>query len=290
MNEAATVIAAGGVVWREVDGQREVLLVHRPRYDDWSLPKGKLDGGEHVLVAARREIQEETGQLVTLGPSLGIQRYDVRKNGSTAPKLVHYWSASPCGKPQPFVPNDEIDELEWLPVPKARKRLSYPRDMEILDALADALPVESSVVVIRHTSAVKRKEWDGKDQDRPLTAEGAQAAQDLIGVLGALGVNRIITSDAERCRATIAPYAAEADLTIHEHPEISERGYGKDPDALTDLRGWKPGKVTVICSHRPVLPALSRALDLRVGKFSPGAFVTAHRTPAGQFHERFRSP
>ncbi|MFC0629213.1 NUDIX hydrolase [Kribbella deserti] len=290
MNEAATVIAAGGVVWREADGRREVLLVHRPRYDDWSLPKGKVDGNEHVLAAARREIQEETGQLVTLGPPLGIQRYDVRKNGGTAPKLVHYWAAGLTGEAVPFEPNDEVDGLEWLPIPKARKRLSYPRDMEILDALDAAIPVESSLVVIRHTSAVKRKEWTGKDRDRPLTAEGTQDAHDLIDVLGALGVNRVITSDAERCYATIAPYAAAAGLTIHEHPEISERGYEKNPEALNGLRAWKPGKVTVVCSHRPVLPALARALDLPVGKYSPGAFVVAHRTPAGLFHERFPGP
>ena len=115
MINPATVIAAGGVVWRERRGTREVLLIHRPRYDDWSLPKGKLTPHEHVLLGARREIEEETGQQVVLGPPLGVQRYTVRKNGGTADKLVHYWSATPLDDAE-FQPNSEVDEVAWLPV------------------------------------------------------------------------------------------------------------------------------------------------------------------------------
>jgi 8-oxo-dGTP pyrophosphatase MutT (NUDIX family) len=134
MSSPTTVFAAGGVVWRERHGTRQVLLVHRPRYDDWSLPKGKLAAHEHVLLAARREIEEETGQLVVLGPPLGVQRYPVRRNGGTAQKLVHYWSAVPVDE-SGFTPNDEVDEITWLAVDKARVKLSYPRDVDILDAL-----------------------------------------------------------------------------------------------------------------------------------------------------------
>src|SRR5215813_13080398 len=104
MSDPAIVIAAGGVVWRERRGTREVLLVHRPRYDDWSLPKGKLTANEHVLIGARREIEEETGAQVVLGPPLGVQRYEVRKNGGIAEKLVHYWSARPV-EDKGFEPN-----------------------------------------------------------------------------------------------------------------------------------------------------------------------------------------
>ena len=163
MSNPATVIAAGGVVWRESHGSRQVLLVHRPRYDDWSLPKGKLNPREHVLVAARREIEEETGQQVLLGPPLGIQRYDVRKNGGTAPKLVRYWAASLAGPEQEFEPNDEVDKLEWLAVDQAQERLSYPRDVDILNCLDAVLPVESTVVVLRHAAAVKRKDMTPTD-------------------------------------------------------------------------------------------------------------------------------
>ncbi|WP_329005525.1 NUDIX domain-containing protein [Kribbella sp. NBC_00709] len=292
MSNPATVIAAGGVVWRERRGTRQVLLVHRPRYDDWSLPKGKLTAHEHVLLGARREIEEETGLQVILGPPLGVQRYAIRKNGGTAEKLVHYWSAVPVSDVD-FVPNDEVDQISWLPVDKARNQLSYPRDVDILDALEHAVPVVATVVVVRHAEAVKRKDWDGKDTVRPLTSTGTAVAERLADVLAALGADRIISSDAERCAATVTPYAASIDRHIHLWPEISERGYDADPDALRGLaeRVWRPGKVTVICSHRPVLPALSRELGLKVGKFSTGAFLVAHRLADGRLvHERFRAP
>jgi 8-oxo-dGTP diphosphatase len=292
MSSPTTVFAAGGVVWRERHGTRQVLLVHRPRYDDWSLPKGKLAAHEHVLLAARREIEEETGQLVVLGPPLGVQRYPVRRNGGTAQKLVHYWSAVPVDE-SGFTPNDEVDEITWLAVDKARVKLSYPRDVDILDALEPAVPVISTLILVRHAEALKRKEWDGKDTERPLTDAGTAVAERMIGVLAALGANRLISSDAERCVATIAPYAASIGRHIHLWPEISERGYDADPDNLRGLseKAWAPGRVTVVCSHRPVLPALSRELGLKVGKFATGAFLVAHRLADGRtVHERFGPP
>lgn len=292
MSNPATVIAAGGVVWRESRGTRQVLLVHRPRYDDWSLPKGKLTTHEHVLLAARREIEEETGLQVVLGPPLGVQRYVVRKNGGTAQKLVHYWSAT-ADDDSAFEPNDEVDEITWLPEDKARGKLSYPRDVEILDALDRVIPVVATLVVVRHAEAVKRKDWDGKDNARPLTQSGAAVAERLSDVLAAIGADRLISSDADRCAATLAPYAVSIDRNIHLWPEISERGYDADPDGLRGLRerAWKPGKVTVVCSHRPVLPALARELGLKVGKFATGAFLAAHRLADGSVvHERFGAP
>ncbi|NIK54505.1 NUDIX hydrolase [Kribbella shirazensis] len=292
MNSPATVIAAGGVVWRERGDTRQVLLVHRPRYDDWSLPKGKLAAHEHVLLGARREIEEETGQQVVFGPPLGVQRYQIRKNGSTAQKLVHYWSAVPVDDGD-FEPNDEVDQISWVSVEKARGKLSYPRDVDILDALDTAVPVDSTVIVLRHAEALKRKDWDGKDTLRPLSSSGTAVAERLTGVLSALGVNRIISSDAERCVATVTPYAAAIDRHIHLWPEISERGYDATPEGLSGLadRVWRPGKVTVVCSHRPVLPALARELGLKAEKFSTGAFLVAHRLADGRLiHERFNAP
>jgi 8-oxo-dGTP pyrophosphatase MutT (NUDIX family)/phosphohistidine phosphatase SixA len=293
MSNPATVIAAGGVVWRHSRGDRQVLLIHRPRYDDWSLPKGKLNSNEHVLVAARREVEEETGQSVVLGPPLGTHKYDVRKNGGIATKLVHYWSAELTGDEREFEPNDEVDKLEWLSVSKAARRLSYPRDVEMVDNLDKVLPVASSLVLIRHTQAVKRRDWEGKDTRRPLTDEGAAAAERLVAILGALGVDRVYSSDAERCSATVTPYAASIERHIHLLPEISERGYEAEPSGLHGLaeRIWKPGRVSVVCSHRPVLPALSRELGLKVGKFSPGDFVVAHQLADGRrLLERFTAP
>jgi 8-oxo-(d)GTP phosphatase len=284
------VIAAGGVVWRD-SNRREVLLVHRPRYDDWSLPKGKLDLGEHVLAGAAREIEEETGLRVRLGPPVGLQRYEVRKNGSLLPKVVHYWSATAvAGDDGRFEPNNEVDRIAWLHVNEARRRLSYPRDVAMLDRLDEVVPATATLVLLRHAAATKRKDWDGDDNDRPLSPEGAQSAARMVEVLRALGVDRVLTSDAERCRATVAPYAKAAGLAIDERSEISERGYDAAPADLLGVvpAAWGTGHVTVVCSHRPVLPALARALGLRVGKFSPGAFLVAHRVGTGRpLTERF---
>ncbi|MGW1347435.1 NUDIX hydrolase [Kribbella sp. NPDC002412] len=292
MSNPATVIAAGGVVWRERRGTRQVLLVHRPRYDDWSLPKGKLTMHEHVLVGARREIEEETGLQVVLGPPLGVQRYTVRKNGGTAQKLVHYWSATPLDDAE-FEPNSEVDEVAWLPVDKARTKLSYPRDVDILECLGRVVPVVSTLVLLRHAEAIRRKDWESKDTSRPLSVNGTGQAERLTAVLGALGANRLVSSDAERCVATVTPYAASIDRHIHLWPEISERGFEADPEAISGLaeKAWKQDKVTVVCSHRPVLPALAREFGLRVGKFSPGAFLVAHRLGDGRLiYERFSAP
>jgi 8-oxo-dGTP diphosphatase len=132
-----TVRAAGGVVWRRAGGgDVEVLLVHRPRYDDWSLPKGKCDDGEDDVDCALREVLEETGMRCTLGPELASTSYRDRRGRS---KVVRYWVMT-VAEEGPWAPGDEVDERRWLPLADARRQLSYPHDRALLDALAAALP------------------------------------------------------------------------------------------------------------------------------------------------------
>jgi 8-oxo-dGTP diphosphatase len=133
MDVGTTVVeAAGGVVWRRsAGGGLEVLLVHRPRYHDWTVPKGKLGAGEDHATAALREVAEETGLRCTLGQELPSTSYIDRKG---RPKRVRYWAMTPAGGE--FRPTDEVDEIRWLPVDAAMAQLSYPRDRDVLCALA----------------------------------------------------------------------------------------------------------------------------------------------------------
>ena len=130
-----TVRAAGGALWRRrPDGEIEVLLVHRPRYDDWSLPKGKCEPGEGDEDCARREVAEETGLACEIGPELPSQRYRDQKGRD---KVVRYWAME--APPGVGALVHEVDEVVWLPLDAARRRLSYERDTEVLDALPAAL-------------------------------------------------------------------------------------------------------------------------------------------------------
>lgn len=127
--------AAGGVVWRRsAEGGLEVLLVHRPRYDDWTVPKGKLETDEDHAGAALREVAEETGLRCALGPELTSTSYRDRRG---RPKRVRYWAMVPVGGR--FEPTREVDEVRWLPIDTARARLTYSRDLPVLDALEPAV-------------------------------------------------------------------------------------------------------------------------------------------------------
>jgi 8-oxo-dGTP diphosphatase len=129
------VLAAGAVVWRRspFGGHTEVALVHRPKYDDWSFPKGKLHRGESPRQGALREVKEETGLDCVLGAPLPTSRYLVHGR----PKEVRYWEAVPTGGS--FTAGDEVDRMVWLPVSAARRRLTHGRDRPLLDALVETL-------------------------------------------------------------------------------------------------------------------------------------------------------
>jgi 8-oxo-dGTP diphosphatase len=133
--EAAEVKAAGGVVWRPRDGGVEIVIAHRPRYDDWSLPKGKLDKGESWEDAALREVEEEVGVRARLGHELDPTAYQDRKGRS---KVVRYWLMEVEVDPG-FEPNDEVDAIRWLPPEDAAAELTYPHDVELVREAAERL-------------------------------------------------------------------------------------------------------------------------------------------------------
>jgi 8-oxo-dGTP diphosphatase len=152
--------AAGGVVAK--DGQ--ILLVHRPRRDDWSLPKGKLKRAEHPLTGAVREVREETGVTGRPGARLPTTSYDVWSGDRLVPKLVDYWAMS-ARNIETYIPNDEVDEIAWLPVPHALERLSYAHDRRVVTAFGALPPASPPVVLVRHAWAGERHAWAGPDQE-----------------------------------------------------------------------------------------------------------------------------
>ena len=268
------IVAAGAVVLRP---GRQVLLVHRPKYDDWSFPKGKLDRGEHITAAAVREVVEETGLRVRLGRPLADQHYPTSKGR----KRVHYWTARVVDGDDVsrYVPNAEIDDVEWVPVEKAARLLTYPHDR---DTLAEALehPKRTrTLVVLRHAEARARGTWRAADRLRPLLATGHRQAERLAPVLDAYGVRRVVTSGSTRCADTVAPYCR---LTGIE-PELVDRLSEEDArprrvralvrDIVATLGDSGP---TVVCSHRPVLPAIFEALGLKDPGLEKGEMLVAH--------------
>ncbi|OFJ54702.1 8-oxo-(d)GTP phosphatase MutT1 [Mycolicibacterium grossiae] len=249
---SATVLAAGGVLWRDEAGTTEVAVVHRPRYDDWSLPKGKLDPGETEAVAAVREIGEETGYAAELGRRLTTVSYPV----AHGTKKVRFWAARAIGGE--FVANDEVDELLWLPVPAAMKRLGYPLDRKVLRRFAKAPADTRTVLVVRHGVAGSKSRYKGDDRKRPLDKKGRAQAESLVGLLLAFGATELYAAPRVRCAQTLEPLAEELGVTIADEPTLTEEDYASDPEAgrrrLTEIA--TSDGTPVICTQGKVIPDL----------------------------------
>lgn len=268
------ILAAGAVVTRKGP---EVLLVHRPKYDDWSFPKGKLDPGEHPAVAAVREVAEETGLDIRLGPPLSDQEYVVG-NGTLRPKRVHYWVGRCVGDDDvsSYRPNAEIDQVAWFDVDKAYRRLSYDRDRVVLDEFVRVRKRSTPLVVLRHAKASARSSWRGDDRERPLNRLGELQAEDLVPLLAAYGVRRVLSSSSTRCWATVAPYADVADVDLEETDALAEEDATEDAvtEVVRDLLSSK--EPAVLCTHRPVLPHVFGAIGVVDPLLSPGEMVVVH--------------
>lgn len=292
MTERA-VYAAGGVLWRVVDGRLRVGLVHRTKYRDITLPKGKVDPGEMLAQTAVREIQEETGIRATLGVPLGISRYHL-PNGRE--KIVHYWAMRAKDRAireSTFVPNKEIAALEWVGPRQAMARLSYPVDQEILETFLtlfdDGVRATFPIIALRHGKAVSRSDWDRADYLRPLLPKGRDQSRAIVGGLRAFGVKRIVSSTATRCVQTVTPLSRAIGARIVETDLLSQDAWDDQRDDARSIVGKRvaSGKPAVICTHRPVLPSVLEELALATGTIrtsvlseaadlEPAAFSVAH--------------
>ena len=278
---ASVIPAAGTLPWRRRDGRLEVALVHRPKYDDWSWAKGKLDPGEHPSVAAARETFEETGLVVRLGTPLPLAEYPILDaTGAPATKIVHYWAAVVTGGSGKLL--HEIDEVAWVDVRTANDRLDYARDREQLLALVRAERAGEldtwPLAFVRHAKATPRSKWKGDDRRRPLDAVGRAQTTAVAAVLGAYGVTRVVSSSSVRCSATVQPYAASRGLRLRTRDGLSEEGYAESPeDAARELeRLLAKGEPAALCSHGPVLPSLLESLGARAGAEHTGLTARLH--------------
>ncbi len=283
--------AAGTLPWRVKDGHLQVALIHRPRYRDWSWPKGKLDPDEDWPVAAARETAEETGLVVRLGIPLPDATYAVMaRDGTPDTKAVRYWAATTTGRTRRH--QDEVDQVAWLDVAAAHARLDYARDRDQLLALTQAHQRGSldtwPLVVVRHAKAVARSDYRGKnDQRRPLDAKGEGRAVDLVALLTAYGITRLVTSPSVRCADTLGPYAGRRGLPLVRKEALSEEGFESAPEKAPRaiLSALRRGEPAAICSHGPVLPTLLDVLLPLVDETLPSATqACAELTQARHVH------
>ncbi|GII64624.1 NUDIX hydrolase [Sphaerisporangium krabiense] len=264
MSEHSLIRAAGAVVWRGAPGAPEVAVVHRPRRDDWSLPKGKLLSGEHVIAAALREVAEETGLSIVLGRRLRAVHY--LKDGR--PKRVDYWTARAVAQVAEL-PSDEVDAMEWLPLDRARARLTYEDDARTLDALAEA-PLETTpLLLVRHATAGERDEWPGDDDLRPLDKQGEGQSRTLAELLYGYRPATLLSSPSRRCVQTVLPYAARERLSVGTDRLLTETGYDPPATLARTLALLDSGEPALVCSHGKVLPGLLADVHERRGG-SPG--------------------
>jgi len=287
--ESRLIRAAGAVAWRPGPDTEEprVLLVHRKKYDDWSLPKGKTEPGELLPVTAVREVLEEGGARLALGRRLSSVRYQV----SGRPKRVHYWAARVIGTDDEAVPNSEVDQVGWLTAPEARGHVTYPRDADVLADFgrlsADTVPV----ILLRHATAVSKSDWERDDGLRPLDDTGRADAEALAGLLACFApAARVLSSPALRCLETVRPYAELTGGAVLAAPVLHVQSFRTDGGtALARLiaDAIAAGTPVVACAHRENLPVLVGAAvaalragpDLPAGWDAPlptAAFLAVH--------------
>jgi len=268
--------AAGGVAWRPATGGDgiEICVVHRPYLQDWSLPKGKLDGGEHPLAGAVREVLEETGVRAHPQMRLSTVSY-VMPNG--VPKTVDFWlMRADDAPPGPVTDTDEVDEVAWLTPAAAEERLSYPDDRRLVSQVSTLPPVTAITLLVRHADAGERKTFKGNDNLRPLDDSGRAQADGLAVVLALFEPKALAAATPLRCKQTLRPLADKLEMPIvtesaFAEPATVDEVPNKVKLALGRLGELRDGPTAAICSQGKMIPPLLAAIE---GATDPADFKT----------------
>ncbi len=273
--------AAGALLWREIAaGEIEIALVHRPRYDDWSLPKGKIDEDETALACAYREVFEETGIKARFTRQLGSVEYE--DNG--AQKRVKYWVAQALGA-SVFVANEEVDQLRWLKPTDSIELATHQSDKEMIERFLEIAEPTDTLIILRHTKALERGDWDGDDSLRTLNENGLAQAKSLINHLAPFAIDEIYTSDFTRCVQTVSPLGESRGLVVSKVPSLNEATFESDPErSISFANALKQDERNIlICSHNPVIPTMLRGIlntklkNKDLIKLEPGDAWLVHR-------------
>lgn len=247
--------AAGAVLWRRLsDDLVQVALIHRPRYDDWSFPKGKVEADESEISCAYREVLEETGFETVFGPELCKVEYPV---GETT-KTVRYWSAQAIGDAKGVIDLEEVDQLIWVTIADAYDKLSRKGDQEVLKNFEKFGIDTTPLILLRHGKAIAREEWSGDDGDRPLAQLGQIQSMRMLAKYLPYAITEIHTSDAVRCYETVAPMARSLSLDMFYWTELSEYAFEKDKKAAINVvNDIIDSEVNaIVCGHNPVIPGI----------------------------------
>lgn len=243
--------AAGGLVFRvTAKGRLRILIAHRPRYEDWGLPKGKADRGETPEETAIREVLEETGYHCRIVSPLGTTRYRI----SGGVKEVDWFAMRSLPDSPGFEKNNEVDDIRWVSRKVALVLLDYDNDRNLVSAPGlRRLARTGTLRLLRHATAGDRMSWDGVDAIRPLNKKGRKQAAAIAESLAGAGIERIYTSPYTRCIQTVEPLADAIGAKVIEHDALAE---GPDIDAAYGLVDELVGYNAVLCSHGDVIPAV----------------------------------
>jgi 8-oxo-dGTP pyrophosphatase MutT (NUDIX family)/phosphohistidine phosphatase SixA len=293
--EPVAVTAAGALPWRVSKDGLEVLLIHRPRYDDWSWPKGKIDDGETVPECAVREVQEEIGLTAELGIPLPPIHYHV----ASGLKVVYYWAVQVNGAR--IVPDGkEVDSAMWCAPEKAASLLSNPSDvvpLEYLRAAHERAELNTwPLVLVRHAKAKPRSSWTKAEGERPLAATGMRQAKAVGRLLQVWKPLRVVSSPWVRCVTTMMPYVNATGAKVKLVDHLTEHKHARSPhktaaviEALFDKE-----RAVAVCTHRPALPTvmdqlakhmpppLRELLPSSQPYLSPGEILVCHVAPGTQ--------